>query len=101
MRHFGKDAPEFMAFTVGDDDTVYKMPLPSSLPFDASIRFAECASMPDGEGAVAAMRLQLDLLRDAMGDKADRLTSGQVAEIFEAWSEDQAETGATTGESGA
>lgn len=99
MRKFGESTPEVMEFAVGGSEKTYKMPLAASMPFETSLRFAEVAAMPDGEAKnLASARLQMEMLRDAMGDDAARVTPAQVAEIFEAWGEESAKQGATTGE---
>ena len=44
MRKFGTDAPEFLEFTLGDSEKVYKMPLAASMPMDMlSYRMEFCA----------------------------------------------------------
>lgn len=94
MRKFGKDAPEFMAFTLGDDETVHKLPLAASLPLETLIDLQDAAD----KGGAVALRYQLDLLSRYIGDAADGLTAGQVAEIYDAWNEESATSGATVGE---
>lgn len=94
MRKFGKDAPEFMAFTLGDDETVHQLPLAASLPMETLIELQE-ASEKDG---TAALRYQMGLLRRYIGDAADGLTASDVAAIYQAWTEESAEVGAEAGE---
>lgn len=100
MRKFGKDTPEFLTFTVGDGEKVYKLPLAASMPFETALRFAEIAAISDSDlSNLEAMKLQLDMLREHMGEDANKLTAGQVSEIFNAWTEaSNGETGASTGE---
>ena len=94
MRAFGTDAPEFMSFTLGDEETVYKLPLAASLPMSVLLEMGEAASKGDS----AAMRCQFDVLRRYMGERADELTAGQVREIFTAWTEESSKQGANPGE---
>lgn len=100
MRHFGKDTPEFLTFTIGDSDEVYKLPLPTSMPFETALRFAEVAAIADDDVSnLESMKLQHRLLKEYIGDAADELTTAQVNEIFTAWAEGgREETGVTEGE---
>lgn len=94
MRAFGKDSPEFLSFTLGDGEEVYNMPLAASMPLTALIGLEEAAA----KGSAESLRYQMELLRRYIGDKADELTAGEVAEIYAAWSEESAKQGATAGE---
>ena len=98
MRKFGKDTPTFLAFTIGDDETVYKIPYASSMPFETALRFAEVAAIQDDAlSNLEALKLQHALLKEYIGDAADQLTTKDVTDIFSAWSEGE-ETGASAGE---
>lgn len=94
MRKFGTDAPEFMEFTLGGGETVYKLPLAAGLPMDTVIELQEASE----KGGAAALRYQMDLLRRYMGPDVEALTVGQVREIYSAWTEESARAGATPGE---
>ena len=94
MRKFGTDAPKFMSFTLGDDDTVYRLPLAASMPMDVLIELGEAA----GKGGTESLRYQVDLLRRYIGDAADALTAGDVSAIYSAWNEESALSGAEAGE---
>lgn len=94
MRKFGTDAPRLMAFTLGDDDTVYEMPLASSMPMERLIELNEGVA----KGGVEALRAQMDLLRRYIGDAADSLTAGEMTEILAAWNEESSKAGAGAGE---
>lgn len=94
MRKFGVDAPEFLAFTLGDSEEVYKIPLAASMPMTTLLELSEAAAKGDAE----SMRFQLDLLRRYIGERADDLTAGEVGEIFAAWNEESVGQGATVGE---
>lgn len=94
MRKFGNDALEFMAFTLGDDETVYELPLAASLPFETLIELQDASD----KGGAESMRCQMALLRRYMGDAAGELTAAQVTEIYRAWTEESAKFGATAGE---
>lgn len=94
MRKFGTDAPEFMAFTLGESEKVYKIPLAASLPVQVLINMNK--SMKD---EASMMEVQLDFLRKYIGDAADTLTAGDVGAIWKAWSEESTKQGATVGES--
>lgn len=91
MRTFGNDAPEFMAFKLNGSEKVYKMPLASSMPMTVLLELSEAAA----KGGSTVLRYQLDLLRRYIGAKADELTAQDVADIFAAWNEESASTGAS------
>ena len=98
MRKFGTDSPEFMEFTIGKSKKIHNLPLAASMPMSVAVRFAEIAALDeDAQGAESA-KLQLELLRRYVGEEAEQLTSGQVAEIFNAWAEESNAQGATPGE---
>ena len=94
VRKFGTDSPKFLAFTLGDSDEVYKLPLAASLPMDTLVEMREAADSSEA----AAMRFQMELLHTYIGDAANGLTAGDVNDIFTAWNEDSAAAGATSGE---
>lgn len=95
MRKFGTDAPRFMSFTLGDDETVFNVPLAQCLPADTLVEMQEAAEA----GETAALRYQVDLLARYIGkDRAAALTVGDVRAIFQAWGEESQEQGAAPGE---
>lgn len=99
MRKFATDAPDIMAFTLGDDETVYKMPLPASMPFKFTIALADVAAMDDGDAKnAAALKAEHAILREYIGDAADMLTARQVGEIFGAWNAEAERRGENAGE---
>lgn len=83
-----------MEFAIGDSEKVYKLPLAASLPMSTLIELREAS----GAGEVEAMRFQVDLLRKYMGDDVDMLTVGDVAAIYEAWTDESSKGGSTLGE---
>lgn len=95
MRKFGIDKPELMAFTIGESEKVHKIPLSASMPAEELLELQEAYN----EGDAAALRYQLKLLRKYMGDAADKLTAGDMKEIFDAWAEESTQQGAEPGES--
>ena len=94
MRKFGNDAPEFLAFTLGESETVYKLPLAASLPVIEVIELQEATNL----GGTAALRFQLELL-ERYGVPTESLTAGDVGAIYKAWNAASTEQGATVGES--
>lgn len=94
MRKFGKDAPEFLEFTLGDSKTVHKLPLAASMPMDTLIEFQEATA----KGGAESLKFQMDLLRRYIGDAADTLTAGDMTAIYSAWNEESAKVGASVGE---
>lgn len=94
MRKFGTDAPQFMEFTLGGSEKVYSIPLAASMPMDTLIELQEAAA----KGGPESLRFQMELLRRYIGDAADTLTAGAMTEIYSAWNEESAKTGATLGE---
>ncbi|MBR2837773.1 MAG: hypothetical protein IKE55_03215 [Kiritimatiellae bacterium] len=94
MRSFGKDAPEFLAFTIGDSGDVHRFPLAASMSVEELCELQDAANV----GGATALRFQVELLRRHIGEAADGLTAGDVAAIYEAWNEESARQGATAGE---
>ena len=94
MRAFGKDAPEFLSFTLGDGEEVYNLPLAASMPMKTLIELEEATA----KGSAESLRYQMELLRRYVGDKVDELTAGDVTAIYQAWTEESAKQGATAGE---
>lgn len=94
MRTFGTDAPEFMSFKLGDGETVYQIPLASSMPMSELNALGKETS----KGGDAATDAELALLRKYIGPIADELTAATVLEIFAAWLEESTKQGATLGE---
>lgn len=101
MRTFGKDAPEFLEFRLGDSKKVHKIPLMTSLPLDLARRYAEIASESD-EGAQEklAIDLQIEILDRYVGEDVTKtLSVRDMRDIFQAWSEaSQEAAGASVGE---
>lgn len=96
MRKFGTDKPEFMAFTMGEAKKVYKIPLSASMLAEELVELQEAYN----EGDAAVLRYQLKLLKKYMGDSAaDKLTTGDMKKIFDAWAEESTKQGAEPGES--
>lgn len=94
MRHFGRKTPEYMEFTLGDDETIYKMPLAASMSADMVEKYEPAFMAGDRR-----FRAQVDMLRDFIGDIAGTLTGDEVAEILTAWAEESQSQGASVGES--
>ena len=94
MRKFGTDAPEFMEFTLGGSENVYRMPLAASMPMDTLIELQEATA----KGGAESLRFQMNLLRRYIGDAADTLTASAMTEIYTAWNEESAKVGADAGE---
>ncbi|MBQ6373435.1 MAG: hypothetical protein IJJ45_02990 [Clostridia bacterium] len=94
MRHFGRKTPKYMEFTLGDDETIYKMPLAASMSADMVEKYEPAFTA--GEHRFQA---QVDMLRDFLGDIAGTLTSEEIAEILTAWAEESQSQGASVGES--
>lgn len=91
MRRFGTDKPEFFSFQLGDSDEVYKIPLAASMPNSVLLKMDEA-----GDGSY---KMQLDMLRQYIGDIVDDLTPGTTRDILLAWQEESAKQGAEPGES--
>lgn len=95
MRKFGKDKPELMAFTLGDSEKVYTIPLAASMPATLILEMQESYK----GGNEAAFKFQLELLRKYIGDEAvDQLTAQDVRDIIDAWADESSKQGATPGE---
>lgn len=95
MRKFGKDKPEFMAFTLGEETTVHRLPLAASLPAAAMLQMYDAYQ----GGEAAAFKWQIEFLRKYIGEAADNLTTSEVAEIISGWMEESESQGASAGES--
>lgn len=89
MRKFGTDAPEFFCFQMEGSDAVYKIPLATSMPVGIIKHLKEGF---DG---------QLFILTQYMGEDAEKITAGEMADIFRAWNDAGKEQGASAGESSA
>lgn len=94
MRKFGTDAPQVMAFTLGDSKEVYELPLAASMPMSVLLEMGQAASKGDNE----ILQYQFDLLRRYIGERADTLTAGEVRDIYAAWNEESTNQGAQPGE---
>lgn len=92
MRTFSKSKIEYFEFQLEGDNAVYKIPLASSMPFS----LIEKMSGVEGDDSI---KLQMEILRKYMGDAADELTIGMMADIISAWSEASTAAGASLGES--
>lgn len=79
-----------MAFTMGEAKKVYKMPLAASMPADMILGLQEAYQ----KGSAAAFRYQIEMLRKYIGDAVDKLTAGDIRDIFKAWEQESAEQGA-------
>ena len=87
MRSFATDAPEFFCFHLEGDETIYKIPLAASMPASVVLK------VQDGfEG-------QFSILKEYMGEGADKVITKQVGEIIFAWLEASKGQGASVGES--
>lgn len=94
MRHFGRKIPQYMEFTLGDDETIYKMPLAASMTADMVAKYEPAFTKGDNR-----YQAQVDMLRDFLGDIAGTLTSEEINEILSAWAEESLAQGASVGES--
>ena len=90
MRTFGNDAPQFFAFQLEGEKTVYKIPLA------ASMNNREVRAFESTNGDYVK---QIDWLRTYLGDVVDDLTPATTGEILRAWSEESKNQGAEPGES--
>ena len=95
MRKFGKDKPELMCFTLGEDEKVYTMPLAGSLPWPI---LAKMGAIEDDR---ELFEFQAKLIRHYIGEIADTLSPVVIGEIMSAWSEESGMQGAEVGESSA
>lgn len=87
MLTLGTDTTTF-DFKFDNSEKVYSLPLMTSLPLVKLRNLTAIAAMPDGaDKELAAVDMQLDLLREYMGDDAETLTATQVQAIFAAWQE--------------
>ena len=92
MRSFANDAPEFLEFTFGDSDKVYKIPLASSMENKMIKDFNACGENYDK---------QVEWLRGIIGDVVDQMTSKTVLQVMQAWFDESSANGAGVGESSA
>ena len=85
MQDFGVAEKQVMRFKLGGKKT-YELPLLSSMPISTIREFAKASAIEDEDARnVALLDVELKMLRDNIGDVADKLTTGQVTAIFEAW----------------
>ena len=94
MRKFGVDKPELMKFQLGDDEKVYTLPLAASMPITTILGMSKAQK----KGEAELLDYQVEMLRTYIGDAVDNLTSGDVRDILNAWTEESAGQGAEVGE---
>lgn len=92
MRTFANDAPQFFVFQLQGDETTYKIPLAVSLNNKQMVML---------ENAGEDYKLQLEWLRQFLGDLVDELTPKTTTDIITAWAQASTDSGASVGESGA
>lgn len=92
MRRFATDAPEFFLFQLGDDETVYKIPLAASMTI---------GDLKDLDASGNDFLAQVNWLSKFIGDTVNDLTVGDVSGILKAWREESYGQGASVGESSA
>jgi hypothetical protein len=92
MRSFGNDAPEFFSFRIGTDKKVYKVPLAASMPYSV------LKKMQKAKGE-AGFDVQVETLRQYIGDIVDELDAITLSNILNAWAEESHKQGAEVGES--
>lgn len=97
MRKFGKDKPELMSFTFGSSNKVYNIPLAASVPAPIILEMNEEYKKGDME----AFAWQVKFLRKYVGDLVDKMTTGDIKDIFDAWMVESSGQGAEVGESSA
>lgn len=99
MRNFGTDKKKDVQFTLGDDPTIYAVPLLPYVPL-VHINAISKANLIEDEDARAVARIDavIDMLRLYLGDKVDTLTADNVTEIFDALNEASEQEGAGLGE---
>ena len=99
MLNFGSAKTETLDFTLGDDDTVYHMPLGKHMPFHVIRKLSEVAAIKDPDAKNAkALEVEGDILRTVVGDKVDELSVGDISDIFAAWNAASTANGAELGE---
>lgn len=95
MRRFGADKPELMSFKLFDSEEVYTMPLAASMPATKILEMQEAYKAGDAE----ALEFQIETLRIYIGDIVDKLSAGDIREIYIEWGIQSSDQGATPGES--
>lgn len=99
MKHFNTKKAECFEFTLGDDEKVYAIPYVQYMPLSLTVKLSDVSRIKDeDEKAAAALHAELDITRVYMGDVVDTLTAEQLGEIFAAWNEESAASGAELGE---
>ena len=92
MREFGKEARDYFAFRFDGEEEEYKIPLASSMTNRQAKAFREV------EGDYF---LQVEWLREFIGDAVDDLTVEDTSKILSAWVQASTDSGASVGESSA
>lgn len=99
MRTISVKPKEYMEFRIGDDETVYRIPLAHCLPLSLAARFSDINAVKDeDERGALAVRAEYEMMREYLPDVADTLTAEQLGEIFVAWNEESTAAGANLGE---
>lgn len=94
MRKFGVDKPDLMRFQLGDDEKVYTIPLAASMPISTLLGMSKAQK----KGEAELLEFQVEMIRTYIGEAVDKLTSGDVRDILNAWTQESAGQGAEVGE---
>ena len=95
MRDITTKPKETMEFTLNGGDTVYSLPLSSSLPMAKVLEMAEVTARAD---EIETVNYYMDFLREYMGEVVDELTPADVNAVIEAWNVESGNVGADAGE---
>lgn len=92
MRTIGKRKIEYFDFKLEGEEKIYRIPLAANMPYST------LKAMNDAEED-NRFDIQIDMLREYMGDVVDELTAGELSDILKAWSAACQAEGASVGES--
>lgn len=92
MREFGKEARDYFVFRFDGEEEEYKIPFASSMTNKQAKAFTE---------AGGDYFLQVEWLREFIGDAVDDLTVEDTSKILSAWVQASTDSGASVGESSA
>lgn len=93
MRKFGKSEVKYFEFQLEGDEKVYQVPLAADMPYSRLNEMHEAADTD------ARFDVQVEMLRQYMGNVVDELPTGTLSEILQAWGEESMNAGASVGES--
>lgn len=91
--------PKYLEVYIGNAKQPRRVPLMSSLPAPWVLRVNAIRKADEDERGMAWFEFAYELFREFVGPQVDKLTSDEINDLFEAWSDaNQEQDGAEAGE---